>query len=181
MSKREILHGRLMRVLVLAMGVICFFGFWRSYRQQGELLAQASRFSTLSNVFEVARVGYWEWNQGTGEFSWSCYAWQVRGQSAETEETFELWAATIHPDDRDRVLARLHECENTGHGYCLEYRILRGDGTVGNVIEIADLDERAGVIVGICADENTHGSKLLEAKRDAEVAHTGNPADGAGN
>jgi PAS domain S-box-containing protein len=42
----------------------------------------------------------------------------------------DFWATVIHPDDRDRILARDLECRRTGERFREEFRIITRDGSV---------------------------------------------------
>ena len=42
----------------------------------------------------------------------------------------EIFAKLLHPDDRERVLALVDHCNNTGAPFRAEYRLVRADGAV---------------------------------------------------
>src|SRR6202034_384523 len=59
---------------------------------------------------------------------------QLRGRDfiAETEEPNRTWLQRyIHPDDRARVMAAIHEAIRTRSALELEHRVMRVDGSSG--------------------------------------------------
>jgi PAS domain S-box-containing protein len=56
----------------------------------------------------------------------------------------ELWMKTIHPDDRDRVLAADRDSNREGGVFRLEYRVVAKDGTVRWVLDQATLVRGSG-------------------------------------
>ncbi|EAT58368.1 PAS domain-containing sensor histidine kinase [Chlorobium ferrooxidans] len=80
--------------------------------------------SLLKQALEAARAGTWEWNLNTGENTWSEEARLLHGLKLDNPKpSFELWASTIHPDDRQRVIrSAASAAENKTELYS-EYRI----------------------------------------------------------
>lgn len=81
----------------------------------------------------------------------------------------ELWVKALHPDDRDRVLARLMLARESGGTFTAEYRLLTRDGSVVWVRdEAAPADdgvpgERAGVLLDI-TDRKLYEERLKESE-----------------
>lgn len=50
----------------------------------------------------------------------------------------EIWTEHLHPDDRERVLASTDEGAERGGRFCMEYRVVRPDGEVVWVLDLAD-------------------------------------------
>lgn len=80
-----------------------------------------------------------------------------------------LWAKTLHPDDRERVLTEHERTRRTGKPFSVEYRLVAKDGRAVWVLDEAELPERDGESVrqGILANV-TGGKEALEALRQSE-------------
>src|SRR5271157_153337 len=90
-------------------------------RKSEELLIRAQR---------AARVGIWDWNVVTGEANWTEESWRLFGHSPFSRPvTHELWLESVHPDDRDQMVAKVQEAHQSGK-YAAEYRVRHADGTV---------------------------------------------------
>jgi PAS domain S-box-containing protein len=53
---------------------------------------------------------------------------QISGYTAEEMSRENFWKSTLHPEDRDRVLAEEARCEETGEPFDMEYRCFRKSG-----------------------------------------------------
>ena len=90
-------------------------------RKSEELLTRAQR---------AARVGIWDWNVVTGEANWTEESWRLFGHPPFSRPvTHELWLESVHPDDRDQMVAKVQEALQSGK-YAAEYRVRHADGTV---------------------------------------------------
>jgi len=74
----------------------------------------------------------WDWDLVTGGLRWNelaCTAFQV--PAGEIPDDVRWWFEHIHPDDRARVVAGIHEVIDAGAGsaWSAEYRFRLGDGT----------------------------------------------------
>ncbi|MBW3630580.1 MAG: PAS domain S-box protein [Gemmatimonadetes bacterium] len=79
----------------------------------------------------------WEWDIPTGERVWNESTLKVFRYSAdEVNPSIEWWCERIHPEDRERVISRLHAAiSGTGDCWSDEYRFLRGDGSNATVLD----------------------------------------------
>ncbi|NTU59046.1 MAG: PAS domain-containing protein [Chlorobiaceae bacterium] len=93
-----------------------------------ELIQNKAR---LSHALEAAQAGVWEWDLSTGENSWSDEIWPLYGLEPRSENpTFELWANTIHPDDRDYTITTVTETASSDIELNVEYRVCYPDGSI---------------------------------------------------
>ncbi|NHQ60707.1 PAS domain-containing protein [Chlorobium sp. BLA1] len=85
----------------------------------------------LKQALEAARAGTWEWNLITGENTWSEEARLLHGMKLDNPKpSFEFWASTIHPDDREMaILAAASAAENKTELYS-EYRIYYDNNSI---------------------------------------------------
>ncbi|MEH1925203.1 PAS domain-containing protein [Nostoc sp.] len=79
----------------------------------------------------ASRMGTWNWNIQTGKISWSDNLEALFGlEPGEFDGSFEMFAARVHPDDRDRVLAAVDRAVATGEDYDIEFRVVYPNGKI---------------------------------------------------
>jgi len=95
-------------------------------RTEEELIANRRR---LAQALESARAGIWEWDLISGENIWSDEIWPLYGlRKGDMEPSFDLWASTIHPDDREMAVNAISETAEKRAEVNIEYRVLHPDG-----------------------------------------------------
>ncbi|MBI3647807.1 MAG: PAS domain-containing protein [Actinobacteria bacterium] len=86
----------------------------------------------------------------------------------------EQWTSTVHPGDRERVIAALDAASASGEPFAEEYRFVRPDGSVvwvsDNSIPILDEDGKPIFWQGVLLDI-THQKETQEALRRSEERH----------
>ncbi|HYJ61740.1 MAG TPA: PAS domain-containing protein, partial [Actinomycetota bacterium] len=88
-----------------------------------------------------------------------------------------LWAAILHPEDRDRVLAESERTNETGDAFDVEYRVVRKDGRIAWLHDHASLvrgPDGVPIWQGVLQDvtaQRTAADAL--ARRDAILEATG--------
>ncbi|ACC81968.1 PAS domain-containing protein [Nostoc punctiforme] len=99
-------------------------------RQQVEAeLCQSEEHLRLA--LSASRMGTWNWNIQTGKITWSDNLEALFGlQPGEFDGSFEMFAARVHPEDRDRVLATVNRAVATGEEYDIEFRVVYPNGTI---------------------------------------------------
>jgi PAS domain S-box-containing protein len=100
------------------------------HRKAAEALRVSEERLTRSQVF--AHIGTWDWDLQTNELYWSeqmkkLHDYQENQSSAPDLDTF---FNSLHPDDRDHVLAAINACIDAGKVYDSEFRIVHRDDTV---------------------------------------------------
>ena len=116
-------------------------------KQAGEALRES--LVMLSKAQSRAKLGFWDWSfDGGGVEHWSDNSAEILGFPIDNfYGGHEIYLEMVHPDDREfvREAYRLHYPDNDddSSGYDLDYRILRPDGSVIWINEIAD-QERDG-------------------------------------
>lgn len=117
-------------------------------RREGESLAVA---------LQAADLGSWDWDLESGAIQWSAGHRKVHGTPDDVPPSYAAWAASLHPEDRPRVEAALHDARSSGEDYVAEYRILRPGGEVRWVAArgrfLRAEDGRAVRMVGILRDD----------------------------
>lgn len=116
------------------------------------LVQEATQVSRASDDVErfkrsqyFARIGTWDWQIDTDELYWSDAIYGMFGYPAgAVTPSYELFCASVHPDDRAKVRAGELRCIETGENHDEEYRVVWPDGSVhwlretGNVLKGAD-------------------------------------------
>ncbi|GIK40069.1 MAG: hypothetical protein BroJett011_39020 [Chloroflexota bacterium] len=126
----------------------------------------------LVNAQLQAHLGSWEWEIQTGKYHWSDEQFHIFGYLPGTvKPTYSLFAASLHPADRERVLAQIGETAKTGLPFETEYRIVRPDGSISTVAARAELQrngqDRPQRVVGTVLDI-TARKQAEEALRESE-------------
>jgi two-component sensor histidine kinase len=80
----------------------------------------------LAIAIEATHLGLWEWEPATNETVWSLRQKEIFGLSAEEEATYEVWAARLHPEDREEVFRAIAHLADPSSGGMLdlEHRII---------------------------------------------------------
>jgi PAS domain S-box-containing protein len=95
---------------------------------QQQLLANEERLRVTERV---VGGGVWEWDIVTDTVYWSDGYQRLCDYPLDQKPSFDLWAASLHPDDRDRVLRHLDELlQEKLHNWFMEYRIRTASGRV---------------------------------------------------
>ena len=122
-------------------------------RDQTKLISLAER---LSLATDVAKVGVWEWNVTSNALTWDDTMYSIYGLPAMTPMTYEMWKATVDPEDLPEVEFNLRRAMDDRNDETAEFRILAGDGTVRHVsaAERAVVDESGAVcrVIGVNVD-----------------------------
>ena len=139
--------------------------------QQLQIINELYRFVT-----EVTNDSLWEWDLRTSEFFWidgghkRTFGYNV--ENALIPQSF--WESCLHPDDKKRVLDRLHETidKGSGHIWIEEYRFKKANGTYAYVHDrghiIYDDDKKITRMIGATQDITARKEteiQLLESER----------------
>jgi PAS domain S-box-containing protein len=133
-----------------------------------EILVERTRFAL---AVEATDLGIWDWNIETGEVHWSARQKEIWGLEPDAEVTYETWRDSVHPDDRERVLATVSRTigEGSGGDQRLEHRIVRPTGGVRWISSRGRMlyDERTGRplrLIGTVLDitNRTHADQQLK-------------------
>jgi len=102
--------------------------------QETALREAQERFQLISRATNDV---IWDWDLTTNHVWWNDSITEVFGYSlSDLEPGPESWIRHIHPEDRDRVLAGIHEViDGSEELWTEEYRYLRSDGQNVHVID----------------------------------------------
>ncbi|WP_017717108.1 PAS domain S-box protein [Kamptonema formosum] len=88
----------------------------------------------LQMALEAARMGTWEWNILTGSLTWSDSLKRLFGHDPAKKEyfqpTYEAFAASLHPEDREFVFQSVNRALTEGAPYDIEFRIVLPDANI---------------------------------------------------
>ncbi len=124
-------------------------------RRVEESLRQSDQRLRFS--LEAANVGTWHWDIGEDKVLWSDNMENILGlQPGSFGGTFESFLQGVHSEDRENVQKTVQQAIAGDGKYHLEYRQLRGDGSVGwmEATGMVEYDEshKPSRMMGICTD-----------------------------
>jgi diguanylate cyclase (GGDEF)-like protein/PAS domain S-box-containing protein len=133
-------------------------------REHASMRAAVERFELISKATNDA---VWDWNLVTDEVWWNEAFYAHFGYAPrETRRTSETWTEAIHPEDRERVVASIHEViDGGGSTWQSEYRFRRRDGSYAAIFDrgfvVRDAFGQAVRMIGAMMD-------ITERKRSEE-------------
>jgi len=137
--------------------------------------------AVLAQAEEMAGAGSWEWDLLASSLKWSPGLYRICGLLPSDEGvTLEAALATVHPDDRDRVIRDFTVDPAGADELHSTHRHVRPDATVRHVETRArvdrDHDGAAVRIVGVTVDVTDRREvelARLQAERELAVARAG--------
>lgn len=144
-------------------------------RKRAERELRESR-EDLDRAQALGHTGGWRLDAHSNELRWSDETYRMFGIPLDTPLTYELFLATIHPDDREHVDASW-QAAMRGEPYDIEHRIVV-DGAVRWVRELAELelDKNGDLLGGFGSVHDITERKLVELglKEEARRVHAAN-------
>lgn len=133
-------------------------------RQMEEALRQSHR--DLNRAQAVAHTGSWRLDTVRNELVWSDETYRIFGIPTGTPMTYEMFLATIHPEDREYVDGKWAAALR-GEPYNIEHRIIAGV-EVRWVHETAELefDEKGALVGGFGTVQDITERKRLEREME---------------
>jgi PAS domain S-box-containing protein len=99
----------------------------RKFAQQ-QLLANEERLRVTERVMAG---GVWDWDIAHGIVYWSDGFQRLCDYPLDQKPSYDLWLESLHPDDRDRVVAQLEDLfHQKRHNWSEEYRIRTAAGRI---------------------------------------------------
>ncbi len=85
----------------------------------------------LNLAVTSSNTGLWDWDLLTKQAHYSSiWKRQLGYGDHEVTDRYEEWESRLHPDDRDRALAKVRDCQqNPGKRYEVEFRMRHKDGS----------------------------------------------------
>jgi len=95
----------------------------------------------LDAAQQITHIGSWEWDLDTGAVTWSDELYRIYGLAPRScAITLEEFLARVHRDDRERVQRQVTAAVERGGPFGHTERIVRPDGSVGDVQILRSLD-----------------------------------------
>ena len=102
-----------------------------SLRHEEEVEASVQRSEERMRLaFEVAKIGFWDWNIVTGEIVWPALEGGQLGVPEDSPANFATFMNVVHPDDRKAMQESLEIAIRDKGDHVIEYRVLWPDGSV---------------------------------------------------
>lgn len=96
----------------------------------------------LVTTQKIAHVGSWEVDFNTNQRSWSTETFEIFGLNPhQAEPTHAEFIEMVHPEDRAAVQTQFTQVIAHGKPFCLEYRIIRPDGSIRYLESRAEVAE----------------------------------------
>ena len=137
----------------------------------------------LQLAFATTLTDIWVWDVSTGVLESrnieSLFGWEPGSFTAD----YEMYQATVHPDDRQRVREADNQVGAMGSDYDLDFRIVRPDGAIrwmaerGRVVE-HDNNGKALMVVGATMDVTERKeaeAALLAGEQQFRLLFSANP------
>lgn len=143
-------------------------------RKADDALRRSQAF--LLEVQKLSRTGGWRFDVASGTVESSTEirrAYRIEPGDDRSTQTF--WFERIHPGDRPRVQQAFERCLRERGEYRADYRIMRGDGTIGYQHSIGrpvlnDADEFVEFI-GASMDMTEHWQAAQELEQASQALH----------
>lgn len=133
--------------------------------------AAAISEARLEQAQRIAHLGSWHWDISANTLTWSDELCRIYGLDPATHKpSFEDFAARIHPDDREHVLAEVARAVKEHQRFDHEVRLVRPDGEVRVISDQAEFELDANgnpiAMTGACLDvTETRRAATLEQDR----------------
>jgi PAS domain S-box-containing protein len=149
-------------------------------RMENQLVEVNERFALAA---EAAGIGVWDFDIAARSLHWDEQMFKLYGlDPRDGLQPYEIWAAAVHPDDRERTEREARQAIEGVREYQTEFRVVRPDGEMRYVRSAASLsrnpDGTAARLVGLnidITDRKRVEIALLESNERFAVA-----ADAAG-
>jgi PAS domain S-box-containing protein len=85
----------------------------------------------LAEAQQLAHIGSWEWDVASDRVTWSDELYRLWGlEPGSVKLTQDTYLTFMHPDDRERVAARVRQAHVDGTPFAFEHRVPQPDGQV---------------------------------------------------
>lgn len=133
----------------------------------------------LARAQRIAGMGSWEHTLATGALHWSDEVYRILGLAAGGfQANYEAFLARVHPADREKMTEAHRRVLEHGAKLDVEHRVVRPDGAVRWVHELAELEHDSrgrpirltGTVLDI-TDRKIAEERLLEQAALLDAAH----------
>ena len=158
------------------------FIFDTTEREKAEEALRKSEAS-LAEAQRIAHIGHWELDIVNNVLTWSDEVFRIFGVEPQAfGATRDAFSSYVHPDDLPNVNQVVEDAFNKVQPFDVEHRIVRGDGSIGVVHELAELifDKANNPIrmVGTVQDITERKQLIEERTKAAKLESIGHLAGG---
>jgi PAS domain S-box-containing protein len=153
---------------------------WDVTEQRATERAAQDAAERLALAQRGAGMGVWQWDCVTGQIEWDEQVRRNFGVGPDTDVTYAMFRAQIHPDDLERVESELSAAVERREPFSTEFRIRRRDGeerVIGSRGKVYyDASGRALRMIGIDWDATAARATeraVIEASRRLALATQG--------
>ncbi|MDC0115914.1 EAL domain-containing protein [Octadecabacter sp.] len=133
--------------------------------------AMARLAEKMRLAIDVAGIGVYEFDTATGRVNWDDRLLEMYGiKDGQHDRPGHLWETYLHPDDRDRTMAKAEKAIDHRIDFIDDYRVLRPDGEERHLRSIArcvDVDGTTRKLVGVNIDITDD----VRRAEELEIAH----------
>ena len=136
--------------------------------------ALAEREERLRAALDASRTGTFRWDIRTDALDWDANLDRLFGlEPGRTARSLDQFIATVHPDDRERVIAACVRCATAGADFDEEFRVVWPDGSIHWLHDkgqtYRDADGRPRYMTGACVDVTDARRRQDELRSLAET------------
>ncbi|MBL3655494.1 PAS domain S-box protein [Fulvivirga sediminis] len=125
--------------------------------------------SVLLKAQKIANLGNWEMDLETGDVYWSEQLFHILGlKPHEVVPTFEKGLEYLHPDDHEKAKDGIRKALSGEKDLSPEFRMLRKDGSIRDVIILNEKAKDSKKLVGIVQDITERKKGDLALKESEE-------------
>ncbi|WP_395748248.1 PAS domain S-box protein [Prosthecobacter sp.] len=131
--------------------------------------ALQEREAQLKEAQRIGQMGSWHLDVGENRLKWSDEIFRIfEKDPLKTQPSIEVFRATVHPDDRERVVQTYAEAVRNRRTYEIEHRLLMPDGRIKHVRERAEtMYDEAGRPLHSLGTVQDVSERWLAEERDA--------------
>ncbi len=130
----------------------------------------------LEKAQNISKLGFWKLNHFTNELSWSKEVYNIFDLDLDSEVSYEVFMAKVHPEDREKVNNRYLESLQNSKVYSVVHRLLMDDGSIKWLKEEGetkfDSDGKPIITIGTVQDITLFEEKKNELEQEKILLKT---------
>ena len=117
-----------------------------------KLTRENARYAAAADAADAAGVGFWTLDIIEQALHWNALMFRLYNQPVTTPaRTYDLWVASLHPDDRQRCIREIAYAVDGTRAYDTEFRIINSNGGIRYLRSTART----------ATDEDGHGTRIF--------------------
>ncbi|MCK4910120.1 MAG: PAS domain S-box protein [Thermodesulfovibrionales bacterium] len=148
-------HKKNLEVLASLTEMFAEMGLKQKRQLEVEQALRESR-ETFKTLVEFTSAIHWELDLATNKFTYiSPQIESILGYTPDRWATFELWAETVHPDDREYAVNYCTTETAKGNDHAFVYRAIAADGTIvwlHDIVKVISENDQPVKLIGVMLD-----------------------------